>query len=347
MRLRTSLVVSMAIASAPFPNAANATCNAPDPKLVWSSPADGATDVPTNAAIWLLLANWHRPPEIALNGVPVPVAEIPFLYRPAVLEPRTHYEVKLTATPDSAQTLVELTWGFTTGEGPSSLEAPAPPEIDRVSATQSRELDAICTAVWSDCYDTLQDTHLLFHDAGPVPLTWVIERVAQRPEQGETSTFRLWPSICGTPEIYVRAGGVASCAGSYRIYAADVTGATAGRDVPCPLAKPATKGGGCSVADPGRQGSACLWFVIPVLVGLFTRRRRASRALSLMSTDFRGSPAPVSWGQTGCDARATPWLALISAENPYAAEHARAWTARVGSRMTTRVQRFLAERTAT
>jgi hypothetical protein len=58
MRLCASLVVSMALAPALFSDAANASCKAPDPKLVWSSPADGATDVPTNAAIWLLLANW-------------------------------------------------------------------------------------------------------------------------------------------------------------------------------------------------------------------------------------------------------------------------------------------------
>ena len=296
MRLRASLVVSMALAPALFSNAANATCEAPDPKLVWSSPADGATDVPTNAAIWLLLANWHRPPEIVLSGVPVPAAEIPFLYRPAALEPRTRYEVKVTATPVGSPTVVEVTWGFTTGEGPSSLEAPAPPEIDRVSATQSRELDELCTAVWSDCYDTGQNTHVMFHVAGPAPLAWVVERVPQAPQAGESYVFRLWPGICGTPEIYTTMAETNGCFRSYRVHAGDLTGRTAASQPFCPSLSPSNPtsapGSGCAIADPrSPHGSTYSPFIIPVLVGLFTRRRRPSRASPLMSTDSRRTSA--------------------------------------------------------
>jgi hypothetical protein len=277
MGLRTSLVVSMALAFASFSNSANAVCKAPDPKLVWSSPADGATDVPTNAAIWLLLANWYRPPEILLNGAPVPVAEVPFLYRPAALEPRTRYEVKVTATPVGSQTVVEVTWGFTTGDGPSSLEAPTPPEVDRVSATQSRDLDELCTAVWTDCYDTGQNTHVMFHVAGPAPLAWIVERVPQAPQAGESSVYRLWPGICGTPEIYTSMAETNGCFRSYRVHAGDVTGRTAASQSFCPSLSPSNAtsapGSGCAIADTrSPHGGAGLPFVIWVLVGLFTRR---------------------------------------------------------------------------
>src|SRR5262245_44294848 len=35
-------------------NAAHASCATPKMSVIWSSPAEGATDVPTNTSLWLL-----------------------------------------------------------------------------------------------------------------------------------------------------------------------------------------------------------------------------------------------------------------------------------------------------
>ena len=296
MRLRTSLVVSMALAFAPFSNAANASCKAPEPKLVWSSPADGATDVPTNAAIWLLLANWYRPPEILLNGAPVPVAEIPFLYRPAALEPRTRYEVKVTATPVGSQTVVEVTWGFTTGEGPSSLEAPAPPEIDlRFGDAESRARRALHGSL----------VRLLRHrpeHTCDVPRRW-------------SRTARVGSGTRARSAASGRVVRVPPVAGHLR-YAGDLHdrsrderllpflsgtrrrryGPNRGKSVVLSIVVVrSAPGSGCAIADPrSPHGGACLPFVIWVLVSLFTRRptrRERTSANHLRAASSRRSPS--------------------------------------------------------
>jgi hypothetical protein len=267
------LVVSVALAAVVASADAHATCNPPAPGIAWTSPADGATEVPTNAAIWLILANWHRPAQLTINGVAVPVAEFPFLYRPTPLAPRTRYDVRVVATPETVTPPVELGWAFTTGDSPASDPPPPPPTVDTVLITKTRAFDAVCTAVWSDCYDTGQDTHLLFNDTGPTPLAWLLERVAERPDAGETSTFRLWPSICGTPELYLR-GPTPNCFGPHRIYAADVTGATTARDLACPLSTPAPKLRGCAVSPAPSPASIFLAFLlIAAVIGLRAFRR--------------------------------------------------------------------------
>jgi hypothetical protein len=263
-----------------LPRPATASCTAPAPGLVWVSPADGANGVPTDAAIWMLLANWYAPPEIVLNGVLVPVAEFPYLYRPGGLAPNTLYEVKVKATSD--QPPVELSWTFTTGDGPSPAAAPAPPEIERVTTTRDRSFDALCMAVWYGCYDTGQDTHVLFEAAGDVPLAWVVETVPAAPQAGETSAFRLWPGVCGIPEVFTQAAAVNQCTRPYRVHAGDVSGRTAASSPVC--ASPTTpdpgsaSGCGCAMAAPNPPAAAGWFLLIPAALAASSWRERPRRS---------------------------------------------------------------------
>lgn len=111
--------------------AAHANCKPPEPSIVWSYPADGALDVPTNVRIFVLTSVWrHQPAQIRVNGQTVPRADLPFSYAPT-LQPNTRYVVTVPTSP--LQPGPDLALAFTTTAGPVPMPPPQVPRVDRVT----------------------------------------------------------------------------------------------------------------------------------------------------------------------------------------------------------------------
>lgn len=234
---------------------AHASCVGPMPSIVWSYPRDGQTEVPTNATIWLLLSSWHRPPTISLDGKELPVNAFGFGYLPTEpLAPSTNHVITLAA-PGPSGAPVSLSLRFTTASGETEREPPAVPTVTSVVASQARPLDLVCQGVVHamDCFDTGQDTHLMFVTEGR-PLLWIVERIPQA--MGESPRFDLWPGECQVPEIFVHDSVSRACGARYRLHAIEGTGLRAMSPPFCPaeLVKPATPDQDGGVAPPEDDG---------------------------------------------------------------------------------------------
>jgi len=227
-------LAALAAAGALVPSPAKASCTEPKPELVWSYPRDGEADVPTNITIWLLLSNWHRPGKVYLDGKELPVNGFGFGYRPLEpLAPSSAHEVTFQASTPGTEPAVMLSLKFTTAAGDTELEPPMVPMVSAVSATQSRPLSNVCQAVVHamDCFDTGQDTHLVFQTEAR-PFLWIIERVPML--VGESPVFSLWPSECDLPEIFAPGSAARACGHQYRLHAMEGTGLRAMSAPFCP-----------------------------------------------------------------------------------------------------------------
>lgn len=115
--LAATLVLAMMLTRS---HPARASCATPEPKLVWTSPADGDTNVPTNAALWIMTASFGTVTSVAVNGLVAREGVTPFLYDPGLLAPDSDYRVVVTQTIPGHATPVTLDFGFTTGPSPST-----------------------------------------------------------------------------------------------------------------------------------------------------------------------------------------------------------------------------------
>jgi hypothetical protein len=247
---------------------AYASCAEPPAKLVWSYPEDGASDVPTNAHIFYETSLGSRVQEVSVNGVVLSTTVPPggpFGLAP-VLEPNTAYVVGLKIRETD-----HLTFSFKTGAGIAGGGPPAPFEVKGITPAPTRELSPRCAEAVAamDCFDTGQNTHLIFNtDASPVAFF-----VSSRSLPWNMS----WPGQCGAPEVFVR-----ECAGPYTIYAVSATGETSVSEVDCTgiahlEASNRTSDGsaGCSMATlPSPSLPLQLLTLVPLL-GTCRARRRA------------------------------------------------------------------------
>jgi len=216
------------------PPRAQASCAAPAPAVVWSYPKDGDVNVPVNVTLWLLLSNWNRPGKVLLDGKEVPVNGFGFGYQPLEpMAPSSPHELTFQATPPGEQPVVNLTIHFTTASGETELESPMVPTVPYVTASASRPLSSLCQSVVHamDCFDTGQDTHLLFAAEGK-PFLWIVERVPKL--MGESPVFTLWPGECDQPEVFLAGNTVATCDHQYRLHALAGTGLRAMSKPFCP-----------------------------------------------------------------------------------------------------------------
>jgi hypothetical protein len=159
--------------------AAGASCAGPEPGLLWSHPANGASDVPVDADLfvngWLsglpTLAGEHLP-RIA-NGV----------YDLGRLVPQTRYEVRWEGAVIT----------FTTGAAASPLpRAPA----SNVLVTRNPIDFAGCPLVPPQgCFDTGRRTSVRF-DVGPA-IAWLLDVVSC----DGTVRQMVWPNGCGAPVV--------------------------------------------------------------------------------------------------------------------------------------------------
>jgi hypothetical protein len=261
--------------------AAYGSCAAPAPMIIWSYPADGQTDVPTNAGIFFLTTLGAAAGGATINGSALAIEGGHFGYRPP-LTPQTDYVVAVG--PASA---APIQLRFTTGAGPQPVPPPTVPTVTRVTASHDRALSDDCRAAWNamDCFDTGQDTHVIFETEAH-PLFFVVE-----PLQGATSVPWpiTWPGSCGNPEIYVGSdNGRPRCHGAHRIHAVSITGESASADIDCDVALGAVPDGGAAIGGTGKSSSSgcaiaferarpSAWIAALLIgLGLGLRRRRAT-----------------------------------------------------------------------
>lgn len=172
------LIVASCLARA---GVARANCVEPPPVLLWSYPADGDTEVPTNVDLLVTGSPYGAP---ALNGAPLTRLSSG-VYDLGELAPHTAYEVRW----DAAAIV------FTTGAGPG--QEPAPSVSSDVEVMRNPELEARCALIDPQgCFDTGPPTRVRF-DAGPAPVAWLVDVLSC---DGFRSQM-IWPSACGVPTL--------------------------------------------------------------------------------------------------------------------------------------------------
>jgi hypothetical protein len=231
---RTVGIASLMVAALAGPAPARATCALPPAELVWSYPADGQSDVPTNATIWILLPNWTQPGSVSLDGVEIPVNGFGFGYVPEQpLAPSSPHQVTFRATSARVQPPVDLTIRFTTGPGPAEAKQPSAPAVLWASASATRDLTPACQRVLDamECFDTGPRFHLIFTTEA-MPLLWIIEAVGNDPTAAPS--FELWPGSCGLPEVFVEDADTRACNRHYRLHALTEAGLRAMTAPLCP-----------------------------------------------------------------------------------------------------------------
>jgi len=189
------LIVAVASA-APF--AAEASCVPPVFDVIWSYPADGQSDVPTNAQVVMLttLGSWSS--KATLNGVDLAEGADRYRFTTPTLAANTTHTLVVSPRGEMSGAVKTLT--FRTGSGPMASHPPEPESSQQVE-TGKRTLDAVCARALAagDCYDTGQDEYLTFHTAH-APVAWVVDFLNDR---GASTWTNLWPGACGSPEVLV------------------------------------------------------------------------------------------------------------------------------------------------
>ena len=286
---------------------ARAACLPPPAAIVWSSPAQGETNVPTNADLWLLITAWSGPSRVLRGGVELPQSSLRYGYDLGELAPNTQYRLQIEASEydDVLDTFVPKTLelSFTTGAGGLQADPGAEPGAMRLAIGASDLLSPACNAAVAaqDCFDAGQDTFFVMHPSGAAR-GWLIERAS-----GENRLFDLWPGECGAPRLYSSSSdppcvrlhgldaagsvhpGVWSCfpaVGDAGVAPADgvdeasfAPGEPPGRrDGAIDTVRSAE---GCTVSGIGRQPSAASFALLALALGAVARTRAARRSASL------------------------------------------------------------------
>lgn len=203
------LFLAVALAA---PAIAQADCLTPEPDLLWSYPADGARDVPTNALFWFVSSQTSFNPELSatLNGKPLNWPESARSTWRNVSMSRVHVDPGPLA-PNTAYTLV-LRFGlgpksgayelhFTTGGGPGKPGEGAR-VIGHVADLPPQRPGVPCAELIGTqaCFDMLTDTPPAWHrfvlqksDA----IAWFVQG-----EQADSNV--LWPAECGMPRLFLQ-----------------------------------------------------------------------------------------------------------------------------------------------
>lgn len=236
---------------------ANAKCIREDPALKWSFPADGDTDVPTNAAFWAIANDPLVRLRVEGAGSASP-GEHAWSFVPPPLEPDTDYTLVVEMGADAA--VVERL-AFRTGPGPVD-ELPEPPVVLGHASGEEQVPAPACSGVVrdDDCFDTGQVPVVL--EMEDSPLLWLYN-------DGEGA----WPASCGGPVDYVQHDPpdepLRTC---FELIAVSRTGARSAPAVYCtgaPDEEPLLP-----VGCAGVRASAPAALVTLGIVLLFRRRRR-------------------------------------------------------------------------
>jgi len=274
---------------------ARASCAGPTEEVLWSYPAAGATEVPTNTRLWVATSYPRDPAEVRLDGQLLLIGQWPFEYVvPGELAAQTTYRVEIDVLGNGSP---EVSFEFTTGSGPveaGDLPSFAEPMLDW---DDDRQLEAPCGALAGEleCWDTGDPVLLNFnieHDAW----AWVIEFPSE--PGGNMPQRLLWPAQCGPPSLLTTIRS--RC---YDLVAVDSTGNArrAGPFCPPPFIsqdgglgsdagpREATGTGGCSCALAQAQNSTrwplALLGMVTLLAVLLRRRGIDSGGVSTRHGD--------------------------------------------------------------
>jgi hypothetical protein len=273
-----------------------ADCPSPAPAIVWSHPAHGATDVPTNADLWILLSDWYASPRVALGGSELRPLDLPFGYDLGELAPDTTYTLEVQdAEATGERPRFELT--FTTGSGPAEADADAAPGVVTASSFPENDVPALaplCQAALNtqDCFDQGQDTYYEFSPSGEAA-GWLIA------SQDSVRSFNVWPGECGAPRLL----GLSLATPCVTLYGIDASGVVHRGEEVCA----AHPGEGDDLLRPSAPPAGTPGVVLPAST-------RADEA-----EDERPAPAAPATpaASAGCslersrDAGCTPWTLLL------------------------------------
>jgi hypothetical protein len=248
---------------------ARADCDVPEFALLWSYPADGATDVPTNTQLWFLTSQWGIEPRVRFQGERLRLerAGIASAHRaePGPLLPNHRYELEV-APPAHDESSARYAIAFTTAAGPAT--APDAPDV-RGFEWSNKDASGCPEIVGSqDCFDTGQDAYVRLKLVElPGTIAWLVA--------GGSST--LWPLRCGYPTLFVH--GPLSQQRCFKVRALGAGGLRSEEMDTCMNGPADEEGGGCALAPAARgTGATTAWLVIGLLTWrLCVRTRRPLR----------------------------------------------------------------------
>jgi hypothetical protein len=272
-----------------LPAPVRASCALPPVAVVWSYPEDGATGVPTNAHLWILISTPDYLGDVTVNGMAAPAGRWPFERLPS-LERDTDYDVAITA---GEPPFVSLHVHFRTGAAPGQARDLKPDPGAALTFPTSRDLSATCSRAEAleGCFDTGPPTREQVDVAGQalafvlVPQSFDLVSPNTGKHIVESRPARLWPASCGAPGILDYPHGCLD------VFAVDEVGSSAHSGPVCPpqpdagvdaghARAPMASHGGCSIA---RFDTAAGSDVIALLLGLLVIRLRSRNALALAS----------------------------------------------------------------
>lgn len=261
------------------PSNASASCVPPDPAIVWSYPAEGATDVPVDARIFLRLNTYSRPTSITVNGMVVnwagAGATVEDMFSPGPLTPNTAYLVTTTATGPEGPVTLELR--FTTGTGmAAAVETPVLSNL-RLDPYEAPSVPHTCPAVLEaqDCFDTGQDV-VVRADATGNPTLWVLWSYPAG-DAGPVAPRLLasWPGECGAPSYVTHRDRFEMDPSCLRVTAVGANGEISQSNFLCPEElPPMMEAKGCSAGPTSRAPGVACFSAGLALAALGVRRRR-------------------------------------------------------------------------
>ena len=186
------------------PDPLAASCTPPEPAVLWSFPADGATDVPTNADLWLTGNHLGTP---SLDGKLLDENGSGG-FELGALMPEHEYSVTIP-TSESAGAPTTLSLTFKTGTATQAEGALTPEQIPTITRNPdgrpSYFLPRLCPLAPSQgCFDTGPPTRARW-EVGTPPVAWILKR---RHCGGNEHTM-VWPVECGAPVLEFYEGGIA------------------------------------------------------------------------------------------------------------------------------------------
>ena len=179
------------------PDRAQASCVAPKPSVIWSFPAQGATDVPIDADLIMVTQGILEGVRVRLDGEQVAAASmVPGHYDLGELEASSKHEIVIDGVDSlDGNKAFALKLTFTTG---SARAAGSGPERVAIVSASGRAVEpdgaAVCTSALyaNTCFDT--GTPLLeSFETGAMAVAWAVERVKT------TSWMTVYPGECGQP----------------------------------------------------------------------------------------------------------------------------------------------------
>ncbi|MDD9967542.1 MAG: Ig-like domain-containing protein [Myxococcales bacterium] len=270
--------------------AAHASCPATEPRVLWSHPGSGATDVPTDADL-LLFTDSGRPGTVMLNGVSLdPTPGLPEAYDLGALSADTEYTVTVELTRWDGSAAATESWSFVTASEDATPSVR--PEVRVLQMEEETCSDWTCgfaglcktLAFANSCFDTGFPTLQRAIVQGSA-VAWIYE---ERTGDGRIART-LVPAKCGDPSVLTWAPDDDDR--SYRVLAVGADGSVSESEAfEGPFTRPPDRhdgGADCTLAAGNRTGAPAWNSLLAVGLLVVRRRRARSRRCSSVSLAAR------------------------------------------------------------